>query len=328
MQEPDQLLQESMTPRPVIEFRNVSQYFNDKNGGIVTALEDVSLSIKYGEVLALVGESGSGKTTLGRLSVGLGRPSKGEILLNGNSLSKFAKRDLRGKAQYIHQDPYSALDPYLTVREVLERPLIHVRGIGEPQRREEIMQRMLDGMGLESSYLSKSVRELSGGQKQRILVARAFVIEPEYVVADEPTTMVDFVRRNEIIALLKTLTSKMGTAVLLITHDVSVASKLSNKVAVMYKGEIVESGLTKEVLENPLHPYTLALLSVTPEKLMNRESQLIEATSKGNLTIPRNFEGCKYSFMCPFVFDRCRGERPRLIEVGSEHKVACFKVTG
>jgi len=323
--------EQSIEPRKsstVLEFRNVCQYFNDKNGGIVTAAEDVNLSINYGEVLALVGESGSGKTTIGRLSVGLGKPSKGEILLNGQSVSKYSKLELRGKAQYIHQDPYSALDPYLSVREVLERPLIHVRGIKDPNRRMAIMTTMLDGMGLESYYLAKSVRELSGGQKQRILVARAFVIEPEYVVADEPTTMVDFVRRNEIIALLTNLRQKMGTAVLLITHDVSVASKLSDKVAVMYKGEIVEYGLTSEVLRNPLHPYTLALLSVTPENLMKKEApQLLAATRKGNVTIPLKFEGCRYSFVCPFAFDRCRVERPQLIEVSMGHKVSCFKVT-
>lgn len=311
-----------------MEFRNVCQYFNDKNGGIVTAAEDVSLSIKYGEAMALVGESGSGKTTLGRLSVGLGRPSKGQILLNGKNLWEFKKQELRSKAQYIHQDPYSSLDPYLSVREVLERPLIYVRGIADAERRENIMAQILDGMGLESFYLSKSVRELSGGQKQRILLARAFVIEPEYVVADEPTTMVDFVRRNEIISLLMNLRTKMGTAVLLITHDVSIASKLSDKVAVMYKGEIVECGDTSEVLKNPLHPYTLALLSVTPEKLMEQEGPLINSTRRGNIVVPSKFSGCRYSFVCPYVFERCRSERPHLVEVSANHKVACFKVAG
>ncbi|MFI5419739.1 MAG: ABC transporter ATP-binding protein [Nitrososphaerales archaeon] len=327
MLESEQLV-EARSSSSVLEFRNVCQYFHDKNGGIVTAAEDVNLSIKYGKVVALVGESGSGKTTLGRLSVGLGRPSKGEILLNGKNLGEYKKSELRGKAQYIHQDPYSALDPYLSVREVLERPLIHVRGISDPERREQIITHMLDGMGLESFYLAKSVRELSGGQKQRILVARAFVIEPEYVVADEPTTMVDFVRRNEIVTLLKDLKQKMGTSVLLITHDVSVASQLSDEVAVMYKGEIVEYGMTSEVLKNPLHPYTLALLSVTPEKLMRQEGPLLLATKRAQVQIPLKFEGCRYSFVCPYAFDKCRAERPKLIEVSSGHKVACFKVTG
>lgn len=328
MQEYDRIFESTRSSAPVIEFRNVSQYFHDKNGRIITAAEDVNLTIKYGEVMALVGESGSGKTTLGRLSVGLGSPSKGEILLNGQNLAKFTKKELRGKAQYIHQDPYSALDPYLSVRELLERPLIYVRGIHDSQKREEIMSNMLEGMGLESSYLSKSVRELSGGQKQRILVARTFVIEPEYVVADEPTTMVDFVRRNEIMTLLSTLKNKMGTAVLLITHDVSVASNLSDDIAVMYKGEIVEYGKTAEVMKNPLHPYTLALLSVTPEKLMKQEGSLIAVARKGNIAIPSKYEGCKYSFVCQFAFDRCKAERPELVQVSPDHKVACFKVAG
>ena len=311
----------------MLEFRHVSQYFRGPKGGIVVAAEDVNLSIKQGEVLALVGESGSGKTTIGRLSVGLRRPSKGQIILDGKDLQKYKKAELRRKAQYIHQDPYSALDPYLSVREVLERPLIYIKGIKEDSRREDIMLAMLDSMGLEGFILSKSVYELSGGQKQRVLLARAFVIGPEYVVADEPTTMIDFVRRTEIMALLSGLKRMMGTAVLLITHDVSVASELSDMVAVMYKGEIVEHGATSDVLKNPLHPYTLALLFVTPENLMKQGTKPIISKS-GNVDIPPNFEGCKYSFSCPYAFDRCRKEHPTLVEVSGGRKVACFKVTG
>jgi oligopeptide/dipeptide ABC transporter ATP-binding protein len=311
----------------VLEFRRVSQYFKAPNGGIVVAAEDVSLSIKKGEVLALVGESGSGKTTIGRLSVGLRRPSKGQIILDGKDLQKYKKAELRRRAQYIHQDPYSALDPFLSVREVLERPLIYIKGIKDASKREDIMLAMLDSMGLEGLILSKSVHELSGGQKQRIILARAFVIEPEYVVADEPTTMIDFVRRAEIMSLLSSLRERMGTSVLLITHDVSVASELSDTVAVMYKGEIVEHGATAEVLKNPLHPYTLALLFVTPENLMKQGAQPI-ASKSGNVNIRASFEGCKYSFVCQYAFDRCRKERPTLVEVSAGREVACFKVTG
>lgn len=311
----------------VLEFRHISQYFRDRNGGIVTAAEDVNLSIRYGEVLAIVGESGSGKTTLGRLSVGLGKPSKGTILLNGIDLQKYKKAELRKKAQYIHQDPYSALDPYLSVQEVLERPLVYVKQIKDSSSRLEIMEKILDDMGMESYILRKSVRELSGGQKQRILLARAFVLEPMYVVADEPTTMVDFVRRGEILALLSDLKKKIGTSILLITHDVSVASALSDRMAVMYRGEIVESASTSELMKNPLHPYTLALFSVTPEKLMKQDPSMINL-KRTNVRIPPNFEGCRYSFVCPLAFDRCRKERPVLEEVGGNHQVACFKVTG
>ena len=189
------------------------------------------------------------------------------------------------------------------------------------------MLAMLDSMGLEGFILSKSVYELSGGQKQRVLLARAFVIGPEYVVADEPTTMIDFVRRTEIMALLSGLKRMMGTSVLLITHDVSVASELSDTVAVMYKGEIVEHGTTSDVLNDPKHPYTLALLFVTPENLMKQGTQPIIGKS-GNVDIPPNFQGCKYSFSCPYVFDRCRKEHPTLVEVSGGRKVACFKVTG
>jgi len=319
----------TMSPAPsaVLEFRGVSQYFRGPRGGVVVAAENINLSIRQGEVLALVGESGSGKTTIGRLSVGLRKPSRGQILLDGKDLQKYKKAELRRKAQYIHQDPYSALDPYLSVREVLERPLIYIKGIKEESRREDIMLAMLDSMGLEGFILAKSVYELSGGQKQRILLARAFVIGPEYVVADEPTTMIDFVRRTEVMALLSGLKRMMGTSVLLITHDVSVASELSDRVAVMYRGEIVEDGATQDVLKNPLHPYTLALLFVTPENLMKRGAP--PAVSKHvNVNIPPSFEGCRYSFSCPYAFDRCRKERPTLVEVSGGRKVACFKVTG
>lgn len=315
------------SPSSVLEFRHVSQYFKDKNGSIVTAAEDVSLSIKHGEVLALVGESGSGKTTLGRLSVGLGKPSKGEILLDGQNIQKYKKSELRKRAQYIHQDPYSALDPYLSVKEVLERPLIYVRGVKSGSEREEMMFQILDAMGLEDYILGKSVRELSGGQKQRILLARAFVIQPSYVVADEPTTMVDFVRRSEIMTLLSNLKKNYGMSILLITHDVSVASTLSDRMAIMYRGEIMETGDTAEIMRNPQHPYTLALLSVTPENLMKQGAGALNL-KRANVKIPANFEGCRYSFLCPYVFDRCRNEHPTLVEIGGEHKVACYKVTG
>jgi peptide/nickel transport system ATP-binding protein len=311
----------------VLEFKHVSQYFRAPSGGVVVAAEDVNLSIKQGEVLALVGESGSGKTTVGRLSVGLRRPSKGQILLDGKDLQKYEKGELRRKAQYIHQDPYSALDPYLSVREVLERPLIYIKGIKQSSEREKIMLAILDSMGLESLILSKSVHELSGGQKQRILLARAFVIAPEYVVADEPTTMIDFVRRTEVMSLLSGLKEKLSTAVMLITHDVSVAKELADNVSVMYKGEIVEHGATSEVLKDPKHPYTLALLYVTPENLIKHGAQPI-ASRSGTFNIRANFEGCKYSFTCPYAFDRCLKEHPTLVEVSPGHEVACFKVTG
>ena len=310
-----------------LELRHVSQYFKGPGGGIIVAAEDVSLSITQGEVLALVGESGSGKTTIGRISVGLRTPSKGVILLDGREIKKYKKAELRRKAQYIHQDPYSALDPYLSVKEVLERPLVYIKKIQDASERTEIMVAILDSMGLDGSILEKSVHELSGGEKQRVLLARAFVISPDFVVTDEPTTMVDFVRRTEIIALLLTVKEKLGTSILLITHDMSVASELSNRVAVMYKGEIVESGGTAEVLQTPLHPYTEALLFVTPKNLM-RQGKLPIVSRDPHVVFAEDFRGCRYSPVCPYAFDKCRKEHPTLIEVTKGHEVACFKVTG
>ena len=311
----------------VLQLKHVSQYFRGPSGGVVVAAEDVNLSVREGEVVALVGESGSGKTTIGRLSVGLRNPSKGEVILDGKDIREYKKAELRQKAQYIHQDPYSALDPYLSVREVLERPLIHVKGEKDPAKRTEMMVGILESMGLDGSFLNKSVHQLSGGEKQRILLARAFVISPEYVVTDEPTTMVDFVRRTEIISLLSDLKKKLGTSVLLITHDISVASELSDRVAVMYKGEIVEYGPTEQVLENPQHPYTIALLFVTPKNLV-KQDRLVFNTKGPGVVLGDDFKGCRYSATCPYAFDRCRAEHPTLVELSPERKVACFKVTG
>jgi peptide/nickel transport system ATP-binding protein len=311
--------------RPALELKNVSKYFKDKDGNIVTAAENVSLSIAQGKVMALVGESGSGKTTVGRLSVGLDVPSAGQIFLGGVPLRSYKKSQLRRTAQYIHQDPYSALDPFLTVRELLSRPLLYVKGVNEPEQRENIMREMLSWMGLEVSLLDTSLRELSGGQKQRVLLARAFVIEPDYLVADEPTTMIDFVNRGEIMALISKMIRKSGTSVLLITHDMSVASVHSDDIAIMYKGEIVEYGMTREVLKNPLHPYTTALLSVTPDKLIHQSLESF-AFKRGVVKIPANLVGCRYQFGCPYAFDRCVKDHPGVVDAGRGHMVACFKV--
>jgi peptide/nickel transport system ATP-binding protein len=319
--------QRTSAPPVTLELRHVSQYFRGAGRSVIVAAEDINLTINQGEVLALVGESGSGKTTIGRVSVGLRTPSKGEVFLNGRDIRKYKKAELRRRAQYIHQDPYSALDPYLSVGEVLERPLIYVKGKQDPDERKEIMTAILESMGLDGSMLAKSVHELSGGEKQRVLLARAFVIGPDYVVADEPTTMVDFVRREEILSLLSGLKEVTGTSVLLITHDISVASELSEKIAVMYKGEIVEYGATEEVIKNPLHPYTIALLYVTPKNLIRKEKLPI-VTKAPSVLRDGDGQRCRYTSSCPYAFDKCHREHPILLEVGSGHKVACFKVTG
>jgi peptide/nickel transport system ATP-binding protein len=310
----------------IVELKHVYRYYREKDGGILSAVDDLSLSISPGDVFSLVGESGSGKTTVGKLSVGLTKPSRGEVMLDGENIKSFKQEARLRKVQYVHQDPYSALDPYLTVREVLERPLIYLKRVKEAHIREEIMYEQLDQIGLGYGYLMKNVRELSGGEKQRILLARVFIIEPEYVVADEPTTMLDSVHRNEILNLLIRLKQKMNASLMVITHDISAVSLLSGRVGVMYQGELMEEGTSDEVLKNPLHPYTLALLAVTPEKIVSaKAAPVIAQRSNYNLTRTADYKGCKYAGVCPYAFDKCRTEKPELTQMEGSHRVACFK---
>lgn len=256
----------------VVEFSSVSKYFKDRGNNIVTALDDVSLRIEKGKILGLVGQSGSGKTTAARISVGLTRPSKGTVTVDGMDVAKI--KDLKQlwiRAQYIHQDPYSSLDPYMSVHEVLERPLRFLLNQRRSDTQEPVM-RMMDVIGLDRSFLEKRVQELSGGERQRVMIARAFITNPVYAVADEPTTMIDSIHRNSILELLQRLKSEFNTSFLLITHDLSIAADICDDLAIMQKGKIVEYGKKDSVLNNPREQYTKDLLSATPEKLVEASS--------------------------------------------------------
>lgn len=256
----------------VVEFSSVSKYFKDRRNNIVTALDDVSLRIEKGKILGLVGQSGSGKTTAARISVGLTRPSKGTVTVDGMDVAKI--KDLKQlwiRAQYIHQDPYSSLDPYMSVHEVLERPLRFLLNQRRSDTQEPVM-RMMDVIGLDRSFLEKRVQELSGGERQRVMIARAFITNPVYAVADEPTTMIDSIHRNSILELLQRLKSEFNTSFLLITHDLSIAADICDDLAIMQKGKIVEYGKKDSVLNNPREQYTKDLLSATPEKLVEASS--------------------------------------------------------
>ncbi|MDA4112761.1 MAG: ATP-binding cassette domain-containing protein [Thaumarchaeota archaeon] len=258
-----------MTDNLLVDLRQVSKYFKDRRGSIVTAVEAVSLSIGRGEILGFVGESGSGKTTVGRMTVGLTQPSKGQIILDGLDIGK--AKDLKQiwrKAQYIHQDPYSSLDPYMSVRAVLERPLRWLLDMKQQETGERV-HGILEVIGLRENYLDKRIQELSGGERQRVLIARAFIVNPLYVVADEPTSMIDFVHRNSILELLKRLRDEFATSFLLITHDLSVAADLCDNIAIMQNAHVVEYGRKDDVLYNPKESYTRALLEATPEKLLS-----------------------------------------------------------
>ncbi|MDA4113811.1 MAG: ATP-binding cassette domain-containing protein [Thaumarchaeota archaeon] len=251
-----------------MELKGVSKYFTDRRGRIITAVDNVSFSIGKGEILGLVGESGSGKTTIGRMTVGLTRASKGEVLLDGTDIAEVKNmKKVWTKAQFIHQDPYSSLDPYMTVKEVLERPLSYLMNIAK-QEQGERLDEVLRVIGLRNSYLPKRLQELSGGERQRVLIARAFMPGPVYVVADEPTSMIDFIHRNSVIVLLRKLRSEFSTSFLLITHDLSVAADLCDTIGIMHNAHVIEYGPKDQVLTNPKESYTKELLAATPDNMI------------------------------------------------------------
>jgi peptide/nickel transport system ATP-binding protein len=290
----------------------------------VRAVREVSFSINRKEVLALVGESGSGKTTLGRLTVGLMRSTGGRILLDGEDIDGVPTSRLWKRVQYIHQDPYGSLDPYLSVGEVLDRPIRYVKGVKSPADRKRQVGQSLEEIGLGAGYAEKKIGTLSGGERQRILLARAFVAGPEYVAADEPTTMVDAVNRNEILRSLDNLKTGTGASLMLITHDLSVASQLADRIAIMHKGEIVEIGTKEQVANGPLHPYTEALLAVTPQNLLKQGGGDVKAPPSLE-DLPDDFAGCRYVRTCPYAMDRCSREHPELKSHEGGQLVACFK---
>ena len=294
----------------------------------VRALSGISLTLARGETVAVVGESGSGKTTLGRVCLRLLKPTAGRVSLDGEDITQLGDSQLqpfRRRAQGIFQDPYSSLDPYMNVAQIVEEPLlIHHQKDGTDRR--ERVHRALDEVKLRPTeeFAAKYPHMLSGGQRQRVAIARALVLQPELVVADEPVSMIDASSRAEILYLLRELQERHGTAYLYITHDIATARHFSHRIAVMYLGRIVELGPTGEVIENPLHPYTQALLEAVPEPdPANRFRQRGSVT--GEPASPVNPpSGCHFHPRCPyFIADRCNVVQPQLVEVRPGHWVEC-----
>ncbi len=304
----------------------MSKFFGRK-GYIVTALEDVSLTVNLSENIAIVGETGSGKSTLGRISCGLEKPSKGKVLLSGKEIGSYRKNELWKITQYIHQDPYGAIDSLETVKEILDRPLRFLLGIKDPNEKKELLIEALRSSGLSEDYLDKKGSDLSGGEKQRILIARAFIVKPKYVVVDEPTTMIDFIHRDEIIETLKNEGEMFGATLLLITHDIMVVPKIAKKVAVLYRGKIIEVGWTRDILKNPLHPYTTFLASIKPSKLLGNSKIMDVLNNYGQKkqNIVSQNKGCSYASICPLADNNCIVNEPPTIEAEENHYVKCFK---
>jgi oligopeptide transport system ATP-binding protein len=318
---------------PLIEVRNLKKYFPVKKGVFsrvvahVRAVDDITFSLAPGETLGLVGESGCGKTTAGRSLLRLIEPTGGQVLYNGTDLlaasadqMRLNRRDL----QIIFQDPYSSLNPRMTVGAIVSEGLT-VHGIGEKSERMEKVKQTLQQVGLDPAYINRYPHEFSGGQRQRIGLARALILNPKFIVCDEPVSALDVSVQSQVVNLLVDLKEKYGIAYLFISHDLSVVQYISDRVAVMYLGEIVETAKSEELYKRPLHPYTQALLSAVPVPDPDRKRSRI--ILQGDVPSPLNPPaGCRFHPRCPAaVKGLCDVQPPKLIDYGG-HQAACHVV--
>jgi len=321
----------SSTESDFIIVRNLKKYFPVKTGVLqrvtaqVQALDGVSFTIKQGETLGMVGESGCGKTTVGRTMLRLIEPTAGEVLLNGTNVFTLKGEQLkamRRNMQIIFQDPYASLDPRVPIVEsVLEGLRIHKLG-----SQDEMYKMALDALltvGLEEYHARRYPHEFSGGQRQRIGIARALALRPDFIVCDEPVSALDVSIQSQVLNLLKDLQSEFGLTYLFIAHNLSVVEHISDRVAVMYLGKMVELTGRDELFKNPLHPYTRALMSAipVPDPKLKRERIILKGDVPSPLHPPK---GCRFHPRCPIAIDKCSQEEPEFKEVAAGHSVACW----
>lgn len=318
---------------PLLEIRHLVKHFPLSKGiifrkqvGAVQAVDDVSLTVDEGETVGLVGETGCGKSTVARMLVRLLDPTSGEISFDGEDLAS-AKGDdlneLRREVQIVFQDPYSALNPRKTVGAIIADPLV-VYGIGkEGDRRKEMVQELMEQVGLSPEHYNRLPHEFSGGQRQRIGIARALALKPKLIVLDEPVSALDVSIQAQVVNLLSDLQKELDLSYLFVAHDLSVVRHVSDRIAVMYLGKIVEVAPSKEIFEKPIHPYTLALYSAVPKPdPADRSEKPIRL--EGDLPSPTDPpSGCRFRTRCPWATDICSQAEPPLVDYGSGHLAAC-----
>lgn len=314
----------------LVEVRKLVKHFPiEASDDVVKAVDGVSFDIVSGETLGLVGESGCGKSTVGKCLLRLYEPSGGEVLFEGQNLVGLPNREmqlLRREMQIIFQDPYASLNPRLSILSTVSEPL-KIHGIGSKKEQKERTAELLSKVGLDPNYMNRYPHEFSGGQRQRIGIARALALNPKLIICDEPVSALDVSVQAQVVNLLQDLQAEFGLTYLFISHGLAVVEHISQRVAVMYLGKIVEIAEGRELYDNPLHPYTKALLSAIPipDPKQKRERIIL----KGDVPTPINPpSGCRFRTRCPFAIEECAREVPELREIQPNHFAACIRVEG
>ena len=313
---------------PLVEVKNLKMYFPVRSGFknlLLKAVDDVSFDVGRGETLGLVGESGCGKTTVGRTLLRLYEPTAGEVRFDGELVTDKNITAMRKQMQMVFQDPYSSLDPRMTVEDIIGEPLdVHHLCSNRKERREKIRE-LMSFVGLNAEHARRYAHEFSGGQRQRIGIARALAVNPKFIVCDEPVSALDVSIQAQVINTFEDLQKKLGIAYLFIAHDLLVVQHISQRIAVMYLGRIVEIADADEVIAHPMHPYTQSLISAIPIPDPNTARTRKRIPLEGDVPSPLNMpSGCAFRPRCRYATERCAQECPGLTEIAPGHRIACW----
>lgn len=321
-----QLLKPKRQTKELLKVENLTKHFPTGNS-VVKAVDGVSFTIHEGETLGLVGESGCGKSTTGRLTLRLIEPTSGSVKFGDEDITQIGSRKLKKmqkEMQIIFQDPYASLDPRKTIGETIARPLAIHHIVSKKEQFDRVLD-LMERVGLDPKLVNRYPHELDGGRRQRVGIARALSVNPRYIVCDEPVSALDVSIQAQVLNLMEDLQDEMGLTYLFISHDLSVVKHISDRIVVMYLGQVVEVAESDELFFNPQHPYTQALLSAIPEPSLNRKRKKI--ILKGDVPSPKNPpSGCRFHTRCPIATDLCKVQEPELKTADDGHQVACHYV--